>query len=300
MDTQFFDDDFKSRVIASIENFDDQCDGLLIHSDNFQALNLLQERYREQVKCVYIDPPYNTGGDGFAYKDSYQHSSWLTLLEGRLLSSLSLHTHDGATFISIDDGEHYRLNALEKSIFGSGNFVTNIIWQKKFSPQNDAKWFSDNHDFITCYAKDKNVWRPNLLPRSKEQESRFSNPDNDPRGPWTSSDMTVKTYSSEYDFPIETPSGRMVPPTSGRCWFTSKENVKKLIKKNRIWFGKGGNNVPRIKKFLNEVKDGITPLTIWEHAMDKKSFERLVQFVTGMENVRDVIPFPRYPGHCDF
>ncbi|HCO96908.1 MAG TPA: site-specific DNA-methyltransferase, partial [Phycisphaerales bacterium] len=265
LDTKHFSEEFKLRLIAAIENIDEQCDGLLVHSENFQALNLMLKRYQEHVKCIYIDPPYNTGKDGFAYKDRYQHSSWLAMLGDRYELAKELMPSDGIVFTSIDDGEHHRLIALEQSIFGVENFVSNIIWQKKYSPANDAKWLSDNHDFLTCFAKSKDAWRPTLLPRTKEQNARYINPDNDPRGPWKPSDASVKTYSAEYDYQITTPSGRVVYPPESRCWLTSKEKIGQLIADNRLWFGERGDNVPAVKRFLSEVKSGITPLTIWTY-----------------------------------
>lgn len=150
-------------------------------------------------------------------------------------------------------------------IFGRNNFVANVIWEKKYSPQNDAKWFSDSHDFILVYAKNKEVWRPNLLPRTEEMNGRYKNPDNDPRGEWKSSDFSVKTYNQSCDYPITLPSGRIVTPPESRCWGTNKENFKKLVQDNRIWFGKDGNSVPSVKKFLTEVKQGTTSLTIWKY-----------------------------------
>ncbi len=148
-------------------------------------------------------------------------------------------------------------------VFGEENFVANIIWQKKYSPQNDAKWFSNMHDHIICYSKNKEAWRPNLFERTVIQNARYSNPDNDKRGNWKSSDFSVKTYSANYDYPITTPSGRIVNPPPSRCWRTSKENFEKLVIDNRIWFGPNNSNVPSIKRFLTEVKQGITPSTIW-------------------------------------
>jgi adenine-specific DNA-methyltransferase len=174
-------------------------------------------------------------------------------------------TDDGVIFVSIDDDEGHYLKVLLDEIFGRQNFINTVIWEKKFSPQNDAKWLSDSHDFILVFAKNKEIWRPNLLPRTSEMDSRYRNPDNDPRGVWSSSDMTVKTYSAEYDYEITTPSGRKMKPTSGRCWNTSKENFQELIKDNRIWFGENNNNVPRLKRFLTDVKSGITSMTIWKH-----------------------------------
>jgi adenine-specific DNA-methyltransferase len=181
----------------------------------------------------------------------------------RLKLARNLLKDDGVIFISIDDNEVANLRKLCDEIFGEDNFVGNVIWEKKYSPQNDAKWFSDNHDHILVYAKNKEIWRPNLLPRTEEQNKRYKNPDNDPRGVWKSSDLSVKTYSPEYDYPITTPSGRIVKLPQGRCWMTNKEKMQELIDDNRIWFGKNGDNVPSLKRFLSEVKDGITPLTIW-------------------------------------
>jgi len=263
LDTKFFPQEFKDRLLATFDDLDEATGGLMVKSENWQALNLLQERYREQVKCVYIDPPYNTGSDEFLYKDNYQHSSWLAMMGDRYEICKNLLQGESVIYTSIDDGEQSRLKDIQDLIFGTENFVSNIIWQKKFSPQNDAKWFSDNHDFITCYSKNKESWRPNLLPRSEKQDSRYSNPDKDPRGPWTSGGIDVKTYSAAYDYPIETPSGRIVNPPKGYCWRFPKERFKELIADNRIWFGEEGNNVPRLKRFLSEVKQGITPLTIW-------------------------------------
>jgi len=154
-------------------------------------------------------------------------------------------------------------------IFGIENFVTNVIWQKKYSPQNDTKYFSDMHDFLVVYAKKMNKgnensgWTRNLLSRTEEQNARYKNPDNDPRGPWKSSDLSVKTYSKDYDYPITTPSGRIVKPPQGRCWRTSKENFQKMVKEKRVWFGPRGGGVPAVKRFLSEVQVGIVPVTIW-------------------------------------
>ncbi|HLH79417.1 MAG TPA: DUF559 domain-containing protein [Chthonomonas sp.] len=265
LDTRHFTEDFKRRLLASFDDLDEQCDGLLIHSENFQALNLLMDRYKGQVKCVYIDPPYNTGSDEFVYRDDYQHSSWLSMTYDRLAFGREWMREDGAIFVSIDDGEQDVLRKVMGAIFGDENFVNNIIWQKKYAPQNDAKWLSDNHDFLLLFAKSKEAWRPGLLPRTEAQDKRYQNPDNDPRGPWMSDNLSVKTYSPEYDFPITTPSGRVVNPPPGRCWFTSKEKIQELIADNRIWFGPDGNGVPRLKRFLSETKQGITPLTIWSY-----------------------------------
>ena len=236
---------------------------MLIHGDNLLALKALEQEYAGKVKCVYIDPPYNTGNAFEQYDDGVEHSEWLRLISPRLKILRNLLATDGSIWISIDDDECHYLKVLCDEIFGRQNFVSNVIWEKKFSPQNDAKWLSDSHDHILVYAKNKEIWRPNLLPRTEEMDSRYKNPDDDPRGPWTSGDCSVKTYSANNDFPITTPSGRIVNPPSGYCWRFSKDKFAELISDNRIWFGKEGNNVPRFKRFLTDVKDGIVTKTIW-------------------------------------
>ena len=257
-------------------------DNLIIHGDNLEALKALLPKYGGRIKCIYIDPPYNTGNEGWQYNDSVnssffkrwlkktvdtedleRHDKWCCMMWPRLQLLRELLTEDGVIFVSIDDNEQHRLRMMMDEIFGMNNFVANIIWQKKFSPQNDAKHLSDNHDFIIAYAKNSKIWRPNLLPRTEKQDKAYSNPDNDPRGEWMSSGLDVKTYQKEYDYPITTPSGRIVKPPRDRCWRCNKERFAELIEDNRIWFGKNGNNVPRIKRFLSEVKQGITPLTVW-------------------------------------
>ncbi len=270
----------------------DTTQNLYIEGDNLEVLKLMQKSYANKVKMIYIDPPYNTGKD-FVYKDNYKdnlknyqqvtgqvdnegnklstnsdsdgryHSNWLNMMYPRLRLARNLMKEDGVIFISIDDNEVENLKKICIEIFGEFNFVANIIWEKKYSPQNDAKWFSANHDHILVFAKDKNIWRPKLLERTSEQNDRYKNPDNDPRGKWKSSDLSVKTYSPDYDYPITTPSGRVVQLPKGRCWMTNKIKMEELIKDNRIWFGEKGDNVPSLKRFLSDVKDGITPLTIW-------------------------------------
>lgn len=238
-------------------------DNMLIHGDNLLALKALEQDYAGKVKCIYIDPPYNTGNAFEHYDDGVEHSLWLNLMKPRLDILRKLLSNDGSIWISIDDDESHYLKVLCDMVFGRNNFVSNVIWQKKYSPQNDAKWLSDSHDHILVYAKNKEIWRPNLLPRTVEMDSRYKNPDNDPRGVWKSSDLSVKTYSANYDYPIQTPNGRIVKPPNGRCWRTSKEKVQELIAENRIWFGPDGNNVPSIKRFLTDVKQGSVSKTIW-------------------------------------
>ena len=261
-------------------------DNLIIHGDNLHALKALIPRYAGRVKCIYIDPPYNTGNEGWVYNDRVnsplmqewfkqqsavdgedleRHDKWLCMMWPRLHLLKELLSDDGVIFVSIDDNEQHHLRMLMDEVFGADNFITNVVWQKKYSPQNDAKYFSDNHDFIACYAKSKAVWRPIPLPRSDKQNRRYSNPDNDPRGPWKSSGLDVKTYAAEYDYPITVPSGRVVNPPFGKCWRYSATRFNDMVADNRVYFGPEGNNVPSIKRFLSEVRQGVTPLTIWQY-----------------------------------
>ena len=240
-------------------------ENMLIHGDNLLALKALESKYARQVKCIYIDPPYNTGAAFEHYDDNLEHSQWLTLMRPRLKTLWNLLSDDGSIWISIDDDEGHYLKVLCDEIFGRHNFVSTVIWEKKFSLQNDAKWLSDSHDFILVYAKNKAIWRPNLLPRTPEMDKRYKNPDNDPRGLWTSGDCSVKTYSASCDYPVTTPSGRAVNPPAGYCWRFSKETFAEMVKDNRIWFGEKGDNVPRVKRFLSDVKQGMTSMTIWKY-----------------------------------
>ena len=272
----------------------DTTENLYIEGDNLEVLKLLQETYLGKIKMIYIDPPYNTGND-FVYEDDFAqsteeymansgqydeegnrlvantesngrfHTDWLNMIYPRLKLAKDLLTEDGVIFISIDENEVENLRKMADEVFGSVNFVATIIWEKKYAPANDAKWLSDNHDYILLYAKQKENWRPRLLPRSEEMNSRYTNRDNDPRGDWKAADMTVKSYSEAYNYSITTPSGKIVWPAEGRCWNTSKENFEKLVADNRIWFGEKGDNVPAVKKFLTEVKDGMVPMTIWKY-----------------------------------
>ena len=258
----------------------------IIHGDNLEALKALLPEYEGRVKCIYIDPPYNTGNEGWVYNDNNndpkikkwlgqivgkesedlsRHDKWLCMMYPRLKLLHKLLSEDGAIFISIDDNEQANLRLICDEIFGPSNFINNIIWQKKFSPQNDARYFSDNHDFILCYSKSKNNWKRNLLIRTDDQNARYKNIDNDSRGPWTSGDVSVKTYSANTDYPITTPSGRIVNPPNGYCWRFSKEKFEELVEEKRIWFGANGDNVPRYKRFLTDVQQGTVPLTIWTH-----------------------------------
>lgn len=243
---------------------DHNTENMLIHGDNLLALKALEQDFTGKIVCVSIDPPYNTGSAFDHYDDNLEHSTWLSLMKPRLeIIKKLLHPVRGSIWISIDDDESHYLKVLCDEVFGRSNFVANVIWEKKYSPQNDAKWLSDSHDHILVYAKNKEIWRPNLLPRTEEMDNRYKNPDDDPRGLWKPADFSVKTYSEKCDYPITLPSGRVVMPPESRCWVTSKERLKGLVDDNRIWFGKTGNNVPSLKKFLSEVKEGSVCKTIW-------------------------------------
>ena len=244
---------------------DKNTDNMLIYGDNLLALKALEQDYAGKVKCIYIDPPYNTGSAFEHYDDNLEHSTWLNLMKPRLEILRNLLSDDGSLWVSLDDNEQAYCKVLLDEIFGRKNFVCNAIWQKKFSPQNDAKWLSDNHDFILIYAKNKDVWVPNLLPRSEAMNSRYKNPDNDLRGPWMSSDLSVRRMTEKDIYEVTTPSGTKYFPTQGRSWGVSQETFKELVKENRIWFGEKGNNMPRLKRFLYEVKNGATALTIWTY-----------------------------------
>lgn len=259
------EDPAKSYHAAKRVSKDDIFDNMLIHGDNLLALKALEQEYVGKVKCIYIDPPYNTGNAFEHYDDGIEHSLWLSLMRDRLELLRNLLSDDGSIWINLDDNESHYCKVLCDELFGRCNFVANVIWQKKYSPSNDAKWLSDNHDHILVYAKNKNIWRPNLLPRSDEMNSRYKNPDNDPRGLWKPGDISVKTYTPSCDYPITTPSGRIVNPPKGYCWRFSKEKFSELVMDNRIWFGSEGKSVPAVKRFLTQVKDGITCLTVWTY-----------------------------------
>lgn len=278
---------YHAKVRSELAAFDNR----LIFGDNLLALKALEQEFTGKVKCVFIDPPYNTGSAFTHYDDGLEHSIWLGLMRDRLEIIKRLLSDDGSLWITIDDNEAHYLKVLCDEVFGRGNFIANAIWQKKFSPQNDAKWLSDNHDHILIYAKHKEIWRPNLLERSELADSRYSNPDNDPRGAWASSDMSVRTYSEATDYPITTPSGKIVKPAESRCWSVSQDKFEELVKDNRIWFGKSGSNVPRIKTFLSEVKQGLVPLTVWlntEVGNNQDAKKEVKQF-----NAKDVFDTPK-------
>jgi adenine-specific DNA-methyltransferase len=278
-------------------------ENLLIQGDNLLALKALLPFYRGRVKCIFIDPPYNTQSAFEHYDDKLEHSQWLSMMYPRLVLLRELLAEDGSIWVTIDDNEGHYLKVLMDEVFGRGNFIANVVWQKKASPQANAVWLSDSHDHILVCAKNKQSWRPNLLERTTEADLRYSNPDNDPRGPWTSGDFTIsltggqrgaqfaKTGQSNNLYEITTPSSRKLWPTKGRCWGTAKERFDQLMADNRIWFGADGRNVPRIKRFLSEVQEGIVCTTIWlrsEVGDNQISKKELIAF-----NQEDVFATPK-------
>lgn len=242
---------------------DPNSENMLIHGDNLIALKALEQDYAGKIKCVYIDPPYNTGAAFAHYDDDIEHSVWLSLIRERIKIIYSLlDSEQGTLWISIDDDEQAYLKILCDEIFGRNNFVANCIWQKKHTRANDAKWFSDNHDFIIVYAKNKEKWNRLLLPRTAQSVEGYSNPDNDPRGPWQSLPLQAKSGTDSNFVHVFNNGVRWTPP-KGRFSAFSHASLDSMEKDGRIWFGKEGKNVPRYKKFLSEVKDGLVPTTIW-------------------------------------
>ncbi len=238
---------------------------MLIQGDNLDALKALLPYYAGKVKCIYIDPPYNTRSAFSHYDDSLEHSLWLAMMVPRL----ELLAEDGSIWVSIDDNEGHYLKVIMDEVFGRGNFVANVIWQKKYAPANDAIWLSDNHDHILLFAKNKNHWRPNKLPRSEKSNSAYKNPDNDPRGPWKAGDYTCAKSSEERPnlyYPIKQPvTGEDIWPKKTRVWAYGRDQYEEHVKNDLLWWGKKGTNrVPAFKRHLTTVADdGVVPQTIW-------------------------------------
>ncbi len=273
----------------------DATKNVYIEGDNLEVLKLMQKAYSEKVKVIYIDPPYNTGHD-FVYKDKYHdpydnylretgqidaegnvtttnresngrfHTDWLNMMYPRLKLARNLLMDDGVIFISIDDNEDANLKKICDEIFGENNFLAQVVWERAYAPINLKKNFSESHDYILVYAKDASIVETRGIPRGDEADNRYSNPDNDPRGVWQSDNLSVGPAIESNIYPVTTPSGRVVEPPAGRSWRLSQKAFRERLKDNRIWFGSDGNGVPRMKRFLSELKKpGITPMTIWKY-----------------------------------
>jgi adenine-specific DNA-methyltransferase len=244
---------------------DTNSENMLIHGDNLLALKALEQDYAGKVKCIYIDPPYNTGNAFEHYDDGVEHSLWLSLMKPRLDILRNLLSKDGSIWISIDADESHYLKVLCDMVFGRNNFIDEVIWQRAYSPINLKKTLSRSHDTILVYAKNAIGFELNKLPRSPEANSAYKNPDNDPRGIWKSSDFSVGPAVEKNIYPITLPSGRVVFPPKGRSWVLNEVRFKEFIDDNRIWFGNKGDAIPSTKRFLSEVKDGITAQTLWTY-----------------------------------
>ena len=239
----------------------DPCN-MLIQGDNLDALKALLPYYAGSVKCIYIDPPYNTKSAFEHYDDNLEHSQWLAMMYPRLVLLRDLLAEDGSIWVSIDDNEGHYLKVIMDEVFGRKNFIANVVWQKKYSPQNDAEFFSKMHDFVIMYSKSSSL-KINLMPRSEKQNNAYKNPDNDPRGIWKTSDLTRAEHRDRDFYPIETPAGKLVFPAKGRSWSRPKAEISRLRSDNRLWFGNKGDSIPSLKRFLSEVKNGIVPQTLW-------------------------------------
>jgi adenine-specific DNA-methyltransferase len=244
---------------------DDIFDNRLIFGDNLLALKALEQEFAGKVKCVFIDPPYNTGSAFTHYDDGIEHSIWLSLMRDRLELIRRLLSDDGSLWITIDDNEAHYLKVLCDEIFGRQNFVTTVVWQKLFTVKNSAKYLSDMHEYVLIYSKMKESWERRLLPRTQELDDSYSNPDNDARGPWTTNAVQARNFYSQGTYEIKSPSGRVFTPPSGTFWRVSKKNFEELDRDHRVWWGKDGDAIPRIKKFLSEAKQGVVPATLWLH-----------------------------------
>jgi adenine-specific DNA-methyltransferase len=259
---------------------------LIIEGDNLKALKALLPTHAGRIKCVYIDPPYNTGNEGWVYNDNLtqpqfkewigqtvgkegedatRHDKWCCMMYPRLSLLKELLHDDGSIWISIDDNEVHNLRAIMDELYGAENFVATVIWEKVYSPKSSAKYLSENHDYIVVYAKKKAAWRPRLLPRTEEQNARYENPDDDARGPWKPGDLSARNFYSKGTYAIECPGGRLIDgPPEGTYWRVSEDTLWDLDEDDRIWWGEGGKGAPAIKRFLSEVKD-LVPETIWTY-----------------------------------
>ena len=288
---------------------------LLVQGDNLLALKALLPYYAGQVKCIYIDPPYNTGNEGWVYNDAVnspemrdwlgkvvggeaedlsRHDKWLCMMYPRLVLLREMLREDGSLWMSIDDNEIHNARSILDEIFGHRNFIATVIWEKIYSPKSTAKHLSANHDFILLYAKDHNNWQRNLLSRSEEQDNRYKNPDNDPRGLWKPGGLDARNYYSEGTYPITTPSGRVISgPPKGSYWRVSMEKLEEMDKDGRIWWGENGTNVPSIKRFLSEVRQGVVPETIWTYSEVGHSQEAKQEVVKILRDAAEVFTTPK-------
>ncbi|MBR2688771.1 MAG: site-specific DNA-methyltransferase [Aquamicrobium sp.] len=259
------EDEEKSYHAKAHVTDSDIFDNTLIQGDNLLALKALLPEYEGKVRCIYGDPPYNTRSAIPEYEDGVEHSLWLSLMRERMELCHKLLSDDGSLWINLDDHEGHYFKVMCDEIFGRKNFVTTIIWQKKYAPKADTRFISDSHDFIFVYAKNIEKLRLNWLAKTEKQTDRYRNPDNDPRGPWKPGD-TLRNEVRDYAvFPVRLPSGRDVWPSDGTSWRYTREKFAELIADNRIWFGATGDSRPAIKRFITEVTDRMPPVSIWTY-----------------------------------
>jgi len=309
---------YRPLVVHSDKSIGDQeLDGnLIIQGDNLHALKALLPRYAGKVDCIFIDPPYNTGNENWSYNDNVnsplmkewlssnpvnkedmlRHDKWLCMMYPRLKLLHELLSEKGSFWMTLDDNEYHHARSILDDIFGEDNFVATVIWHKIYSPKNTALYFSEDHDYILVYSKNKQLWRPQLLERTREMEARFSNPDNDIRGPWKAGDLAARNYYSQGTYEINCPSGRVIKgPPRGMYWRMKEQKFHEYDVDNRIWWGVDKNNVPAIKRFRSEVKEGRVPQTIWHwkdvgHTQDAK--KELIS-IMNFESTQDVFITPK-------
>ncbi|MDO8683806.1 MAG: site-specific DNA-methyltransferase [Armatimonadota bacterium] len=257
------EDTEKSYHAAHRVTANDIFDNRLIFGDNLLALKALEQEFAGKISCVFIDPPYNTGSAFAHYDDGVEHSLWLTIMRDRVMLLRRLLADSGSLWVTLDDNEAHYFRVMADEIFGRANFIGDIAWQKKYSPGNNQKGLSSDHDHILLYAKDLGQWECNLLPRTEKQDRAYRNPDKDSRGPWKPSDLTRAEHRDRDFYPIQTPSGKDVWPAAGRSWSRPPEEIHRLRADNRLWFGPSGDAKPSLKRFLSEVQDGVVARTIW-------------------------------------
>lgn len=288
------EDPARSHHAAQRVSDHDIFDNRLIFGDNLLALKALEQEFSGKVKCVFIDPPYNTGSAFAHYDDGVEHSIWLGLMRDRLEILRRLLSEDGSMWITIDDNEAHYLKVLCDEVFGRSNFVANVIWQKNFAPKSSARHLSVSHDHVLVFAKNAQSWDRNLQPRSGTQDDRYKNPDNDPRGAWISDQLTARNPYSKGLYAVRCPSGRLVEgPPKGRYWAVSEERFWELNAEERIWWGKDGDNMPRLKRFLSDVQDGVVPQTIWSHEEVGHTQEAKKELLAHSTNVDEVFMTPK-------
>jgi DNA modification methylase len=286
---------------------------LIIEGDNLLALKALLPTHAGRVKCVYIDPPYNTGNEGWVYNDNLtqpqfkewigrtvgkegedacRHDKWCCMMYPRLTLLRELLREDGSIWISIGEDEIQHLRCLMDEIFGSDNFIATVIWRNSTGPKQ-SKYLSTSHDYILAYARNLENWDRNLLPRTEEQEADYTNSDNDPRGPWRSGGLDARNYYSKGRYAITCPGGRVIEgPPGGSYWRIPEETLWELDADGRIWWGDDGNNVPRIKRFLSEVQQGLIPQTVWDYSEVGHTQEAKQEYLRVLSD-RDVFTTPK-------